>query len=176
MGFLMIDKVSRMVLGGTIEGEKTWPVSDPVFADHFPGMPIVPGTLITEASAQILGILLEKSFEARFEGRGVYPLLSIVNKAKFRRHTEPGERLVLKGTLGALDTAVGRGTVRSYVNDELRATCDLSFALVDKRRLDNDLLHRERARLMAGWLENAIVLQEAPRGAAESGGTDEGER
>ena len=80
----MIDGVTRVVVGERIEGEKTWPASDPVFEDHFPGMPIVPGTLITEASAQLLGVLIEMSVAEKF-GASVYPLLSLVNKAKFQK-------------------------------------------------------------------------------------------
>lgn len=96
--FLFIDAVTESVPGESARGVKTFPSDDPMFAGHFPGDPIVPGVILTEALAQLAGIA--------GGGEGRRFLLSAIRSMKFPAAARPEERLDLSarrsGTLGGL--------------------------------------------------------------------------
>ena len=95
--FLFVDCVRNLTPGDEATGEKTFAECDPMFAGHFPGNPIVPGVILTEALAQMAGIAgsSEKGF-----------LLSAIRAMKFPSPAKPGEKIILHarktGALGAL--------------------------------------------------------------------------
>ena len=96
--FLLVDRVIDCVPGKRIEAIKNVTVNEPFFPGHFPGRPVMPGVMILEALAQAAGILA-------FKTAGVVPdensrfFFVGIDKARFRRPVEPGDRLVLKATL-----------------------------------------------------------------------------
>jgi 3-hydroxyacyl-[acyl-carrier-protein] dehydratase len=55
--FLFVDRITEMVPGRRIVGERTLHPDEPHFAGHFPGRPIMPGALVTDALAQTSGLL-----------------------------------------------------------------------------------------------------------------------
>lgn len=61
-----------------------------MFAGHFPGDPLVPGVILTEALAQTAGIAAhEESSGRRF-------LLSAIRQMKFFQAVRPEEKIVLR--------------------------------------------------------------------------------
>jgi len=95
--FLFLDRVTASDPGVAAAAEKTFAPDDPMFAGHFPGNPIVPGVILTEALAQIAGI-------AGASERGF--LLSAIRSMKFPAPARPGQMIVLRakltGSLGGL--------------------------------------------------------------------------
>jgi 3-hydroxyacyl-[acyl-carrier-protein] dehydratase len=95
--FLFVDGINSHVPGAEATGEKTFSSDDPMFAGHFPGNPIVPGVILTEALAQVAGI-------AGSSDRGF--LLSAIRAMKFPSPARPGQKIVLharkSGGLGGL--------------------------------------------------------------------------
>ncbi|MCX6970185.1 MAG: beta-hydroxyacyl-ACP dehydratase [Verrucomicrobia bacterium] len=95
--FLFVDRVTHFEPGISAEGEKTFAVDDPMFAGHFPGNPVVPGVILTEALAQVAGI-------AGASKTGF--LLSAIRAMKFPSPARPGEKILLRamkaGSLGGL--------------------------------------------------------------------------
>lgn len=92
--FLFVDRITRHVPGTEAMGEVTFASEDPMFGGHFPGNPIVPGVILTEALAQVAGIAgsSEKGF-----------LLSAIRAMKFPSSALPGEKILLRATkTGAL--------------------------------------------------------------------------
>jgi len=96
--FLLVDRVVECVPGDRIEAIKNVTVNEPYFPGHFPGRPVMPGVMILEALAQAAGILA-------FKTAGVVPdeksrfYFAGIDRARFRKPVEPGDRLVLKAKL-----------------------------------------------------------------------------
>lgn len=88
--FIFVDKVLEIEPEKSARGEKTFATSDPMFAGHFPGNPLVPGVILTEALAQMAGLAAGR------EGRRF--LLSAIRSMKFPEAATPGERIDLMAT------------------------------------------------------------------------------
>lgn len=130
MRFFLLDRVTKLETNSTIEGIKAWSLDNEIFLDHFPGSPIVPGILLTESMAQLLGLLIEYSYYEQYPKTvKAYPVLSIIQKAKFRNIVEPGDQCKLKGTLLSLDQNRAVGKVQVFVDEELKAESTLSFSI-----------------------------------------------
>ena len=66
MRFFLIDKISRWEVGALAEGTKNVALSEDFFDDHFPRRPVMPGVLVIEGMAQLSGLLLEASLQAKY--------------------------------------------------------------------------------------------------------------
>jgi len=64
-----------------------------MFAGHFPGDPLVPGVILTEALAQTAGIVAASGHPENSQPRF---LLSAIRQMKFLRAARPDERIVLR--------------------------------------------------------------------------------
>jgi len=80
--FLLVDRILELESGRRVVGIKNVSINEPFFQGHFPGHPIMPAVLITEAMAQVGGVLLMSSVEHP-ETKLVY--FSGIDGARFRR-------------------------------------------------------------------------------------------
>lgn len=111
--FVFVDEVLACVPGESAEAHKTFAVSTPFFAGHFPGRPIVPGVILAEALAQTAGIAAGQS------GRSF--LLSAIRAMKFPGAALPEERITLSARkLGAMGP-LWQFEVRATVGDRVVA-------------------------------------------------------
>jgi 3-hydroxymyristoyl/3-hydroxydecanoyl-(acyl carrier protein) dehydratase len=146
MRFYLVDRVTELVRGTSITGVKCWTLTDEIFNDHFPGRPMVPGVLLIESCAQLLGVLIAETYLKQDPARDVYVILSVVHRARFRIPVQPGDRCVLEGTLGTIDLNRATGSGRVLLDGELAADVDLSFTTMDRDRLPaNEYLRRREA-------------------------------
>jgi 3-hydroxyacyl-[acyl-carrier-protein] dehydratase len=88
MRFVLVDRFLEVVPGVSACAVKTFPRDDDFFADHFPGFPVVPGALITEAMTQTAGWLLAYGFGFR-----QWPLLNMIDRVKLRRFVRAEEEI-----------------------------------------------------------------------------------
>ncbi|WP_456431003.1 3-hydroxyacyl-ACP dehydratase FabZ [Nitratifractor sp.] len=132
--FLLVDRITALEPGKSIEGYKNVSISEPVFEGHFPGHPIYPGVMIIEGMAQAGGVLAFKSMDAAqqdaTQDKVVY--FMSIDKAKFRSPVTPGDRLVYR-----LEVLKHRGNIwqlegKAYVDDKLVAEAELKAMIVDK--------------------------------------------
>jgi 3-hydroxyacyl-[acyl-carrier-protein] dehydratase len=123
--FLLIDRVTRIVPGESIEGYKNVTVNEELFNGHFPGQPILPGVLILESMAQLSGVLA-------FESKGMRPadgtnyLFGGVEKARFRRQVIPGDQLQLTSKIIADRKIMMKFECAAYVDGDLACSAVLT--------------------------------------------------
>ena len=116
--FLMLDRVTELVPGERIVGQKNVSGNEGFFQGHFPRMAIMPAALILEALAQATIVLLRRSAELRGDGpppaEPVVYLFGSVH-ARMQRPVFPGDVLRLESKivklLGEGGAAEGKATV-----------------------------------------------------------------
>jgi beta-hydroxyacyl-ACP dehydratase FabZ len=129
--FLFVDRVIKLKVQEEIVAEKDLSPDDYFFAGHFPGNPIMPGVLISEALAQTSGLLLgltwkEKSQSMNQERPGLFFLASV--NMKFSTSAKPGETLRLEANLKKRYGKLFLFEVAAYVEDSQIAKGTLSLA------------------------------------------------
>ena len=121
-----------------MEAATAFSPDDPIFAGHFPGNPLVPGVILTEALAQAAGIAAAAVHSE--EARPLF-LLSAIRSMKFLRVVRPGEQIRLsarrmaamgellqfevEARVGDLQVAVGQlvlANSRTRPDDQTRLT------------------------------------------------------
>ncbi|MEE8432197.1 MAG: 3-hydroxyacyl-ACP dehydratase FabZ [Candidatus Desulfatibia sp.] len=95
--FLFVDRVVKINYGENIAAEKDLSPDEWFFSGHFPGKPIVPGVIVSEALAQTSGLLL--GLTLRTKGREQADLFLANLTIKFVTPAKPGETIRLAAAL-----------------------------------------------------------------------------
>lgn len=91
--FLFVKEMVECEPGQSAECLTTFEPHDPMFAGHFPGNPLVPGVILTEALAQTAGIAAASASPGE---SGPRFLLSAIRQMKFFRPVRPREKILLR--------------------------------------------------------------------------------
>ena len=91
--FVFVRELVRCDPGNLAEAATSFAADDPIFAGHFPGNPLVPGVILTEALAQTAGIAAASGYP---KGSRPLFLLSAIKGMKFLRAVRPGEQVDLR--------------------------------------------------------------------------------
>ena len=122
---LLVDR-SELTPDGGVVSEYTVP-DDPYYTHgHFPGNPIVPGVILCEIMAQGSVLLFQDKLQYKLA------LYAGMDKVRFKRTVRPGDTVTVRSTLGNCRGLFLSVQASAYVNQELCATGQLSFMLVDK--------------------------------------------
>jgi len=132
--FLLLDRVTKLEKGESIEGYKNVSISEPVFQGHFPGHPIYPGVMIIEGMAQAGGVLAFESFtqEAQIEAEEKVVYFMSIDKAKFRIPVTPGDQLIYRLSVLKHRGNIWQFDAKAYVDEKLTAEAELKAMIVDK--------------------------------------------
>ncbi len=132
--FLLLDRVTKLEKGVSIEGYKNVSISEPVFQGHFPDHPIYPGVMIIEGMAQAGGVLAFKSSseEAQEDMSNKVVYFMSIDKAKFRSPVTPGDQLIYKLTVIKQRGSIWQLDAKAYVGDKLVAEAELKAMIIDK--------------------------------------------
>lgn len=122
---LLIDQVLDYRPGEFAHARKNTTINESYFQGHFPGNPVMPGVLITEALAQTGAVALLTMPE--FTGKTVY--FGGIKNARFRAMVKPGDTLDLTVELDKLRGSAGIGLAKATVNGKVACTAELIFAI-----------------------------------------------
>ena len=123
--FLMIDRVEEYVPGESATAYKNVNINEWYFQGHFPGEPIMPGVLITEALAQT-GAVAILSLP---ENKGKNALFGGIDKMRFKKVVVPGDVLKLEVKIIKQKGPVGVGEATATVDGKAVAKGELTFAV-----------------------------------------------
>jgi UDP-3-O-[3-hydroxymyristoyl] N-acetylglucosamine deacetylase/3-hydroxyacyl-[acyl-carrier-protein] dehydratase len=130
--FLLVDRITSIEEGQSIEGLKNVTINEPFFQGHFTGHPIMPAVLIVEAMAQVGGLLLLNSIE---DPNDKLMYFMGIDGAKFRRPVTPGDQLRFKLSLLKFRKGTAKMRGEAYVDDQLVAEAELLAMVVDRNPL-----------------------------------------
>jgi len=129
MRYILLDRITSLVPPERATGIKCVSLAEDIFVDHFPGVPVMPGVLLLESMAQLGGTLLEAGLRQR--GRPeLGALLTMIDRAKFRRAARPGDRVEIEARTILLREDGGIVDGRALVEGKLVAQAELAFAFV----------------------------------------------
>ena len=152
MRYYLLDRITRLEPPERAEGIKCVSLSDPIFEHHFPGHPIMPGALIIEGLAQLGGVLLEATMREQ-DRHDLHAVLTIIDRAKFRRVVRPGDRLEMKAEGLRASEDGGQVDVKAYLDGELATEAKLTFAFAE---VTDERLVQKRRDVLNTWLHGSI--------------------
>ncbi len=129
MRWIWIDRFLEFHRGKSARALKNLSLAEDHFADHFPGYPVMPGSLILEGLAQTGGILVGEAND--FQEKVV---LAKIPWARFYREALPGEQLIYEATILHMRPEGAAVQGRATSEGELVAEAEIFFAHLDKAR------------------------------------------
>jgi len=127
--FLLVDRILELEPGRRVSGLKNVTINEPFFQGHFPGHPIMPAVLITEAMAQVGGVLLMSSVD---EPASKLVYFSGIDGARFRRPVVPGDQLRFELEMLKIRGPICKMKGVAKVEGELVAEAELMSTIVDR--------------------------------------------
>jgi UDP-3-O-[3-hydroxymyristoyl] N-acetylglucosamine deacetylase / 3-hydroxyacyl-[acyl-carrier-protein] dehydratase len=127
--FLLVDRILEIESGKRIVGLKNVTINEPFFPGHFPEHPIMPAVLITEAMAQVGGVLLLSSVENP-GSKLVY--FSGIDNARFRKPVLPGDQIRFELELVKLRGPICKMRGIAFVDGNKVAEADLMSTIVNR--------------------------------------------
>lgn len=131
MRYYLVDKVTAIERGKSIKGIKCVTLTDQTVHDHFPTMPIFPGSLIVEGLAQLGGCLIEVSMNQDPQAQPLRAVLVQIDKMKFYKPTFAGDRLEYTVEVQSLHPDCARLAVSASMDGEVRVSGALTLAMIE---------------------------------------------
>ena len=124
--FLFLDEVLECEVAKYTKA--LWRIREDLFCfkGHFPGNPILPGVLITEALAQAGAVAILQ--DERFKGR--LAVFGGIDGVRYRGMVVPGDDLILETEILRLSAMGGKGKVKATVNGKVVCEGGILFVLV----------------------------------------------
>jgi 3-hydroxyacyl-[acyl-carrier-protein] dehydratase len=125
--FVFVRELVDYDLGRSVHARAWFDADDPMFSGHFPGNPIVPGVILTEALAQAAGIAAASGYP---ETERPTFLLSAIRTMKFLHAVRPGSKIDLRAEKMAGTEALLQFKVSASVDGAIAAEGQLVLSIV----------------------------------------------
>ncbi len=154
MRWIWIDRFLEFQKGKSAKALKNLSLAEDYFADHFPGYPVMPGTLILEGLAQTGGILVGDVNDFREK-----VVLAKVPYARYHREVLAGSQLVYEVDLLHLRPEGAAVGGRALVGDTLVMEAEIFFAHLDQSR--SQQMFGDHNFVFSGELKHMLGLAKA---------------
>ena len=122
MRWYWIDRFIEFESGKRAKSVKNVSLAEEHLHDHFPGFPVMPGSLMIEGMAQTGGILLGEHYKFEYN-----VILAKVPKVTFHSWACPGDQLIYIADLQDARAEGGSVTVTATVGERLVAEAEIVF-------------------------------------------------
>ncbi len=129
MRWIWLDRFLDFQSGKSARAVKNLSLAEDVFAEHFPGYPVMPGPLLLEGLAQTGGILVGEANDFREK-----VVLAKVPVARFHREVLAGEQVIYEVELLHLRPEGASVQGRVLADGEVVAEAEIFFAHLDQNR------------------------------------------
>jgi 3-hydroxymyristoyl/3-hydroxydecanoyl-(acyl carrier protein) dehydratase len=102
----------------------------PLFQDHFPGVPILPGTFLIELATQVAGLLAEEVSKKQF-GMEKWALLGMIRYAKLLEPVHLPATLMIMSDLKRLELSNALLTVQASQNECKKLQAEVVMMMTD---------------------------------------------
>ncbi len=153
MKFVLIDKITNLEPGKSIQAIKSLSLAEEYLGDHFPSFPVLPGVLMIEAMVQAAAMLVRVSQD--FSHSMI--VLSEARNVKYKSFVKPGNILRLDLQAKTIDDQESDFQGDAFVGEQPMVSARLKlshFNLADEdaemASMDRQLIEemRQRARLL----------------------------
>ncbi len=126
MRWFWIDRFLEFESGKSAKSIKNVTLAEEHLHDHYPGFPVMPGSLMLEGMAQTGGILLGETHQFKH-----IVVLAKVPKVKFHAWVRPGDTIIYSAKLIEARDEGGLVELQAHVGDTLVAESEIVFAHLD---------------------------------------------
>lgn len=147
--FQLIQSISIDAAAGVSGGKAIVPADHPLFADHFPGAPLLPGSLLIELAAQIAGPLAEQVSKIRLDVDR-WSLLGMIRNAKFLRPVPLPATLLFNAEVRRFESSSIALVVNAHEGEQLVMRAELVMMMFDAAP-EWDAAIRARHQRLASW-------------------------
>lgn len=163
MRWIWVDRFLEFRRGQSARALKNLSMAEDHFASHFPGYPVMPGSLILEGLAQTGGILVGEvnNFQEKV-------ILAKIPQARFHREALAGEELIYEVEVLHLRPEGASVRGRVLVGQELLAEAEIFFAYLDQAR--SKQLFGDHNFVFTGELKRTLGLVKLLADQAEKNG------
>jgi 3-hydroxyacyl-[acyl-carrier-protein] dehydratase len=124
--FIFVREVIECDPGCSVHARTWFQADNPMFIGHFPGNPIVPGVILTEALAQTSGIVAASGYP---ETEKPFFLLSAIRTMKFFQAVRPETKIDLRAEKIAASGALFQFKVTASVDGAMVAEGQLVLSI-----------------------------------------------
>ncbi len=129
MRWIWIDRFLDLQSGKSARAMKNLSLAEDLFADHFPGYPVMPGVLLLEGLAQTGGIMVGEANDFREK-----VVLAKVPYARFHRDVLAGEQVVYEVEMLHLRPEGAAVHGRVLTGSQVAVEAEIFFAHLDNNR------------------------------------------
>jgi 3-hydroxyacyl-[acyl-carrier-protein] dehydratase len=142
-----LDRILSLQPGVRATGVRSAALSDDVFAEHFPGNPVLPGVYVLEGLAQTAGVLLwESSQQTRIA------VMVSVDRARFTSFVRPGDSVRFSVEIESMEEHVARVRGVAAVGERQVTAAAFTFSMQEKERVIPSLYQPYWERTVDTWL------------------------